>query len=108
LAKEGIDSVRGGNGPAFIEFETYRHKEHCGPNLDIDIGVRSEEEYYAHIEQCPIKQFREKLQKDDILSESQMDDLEIKILKEINEAFNFAKESSYPHFDLDDEKTYAE
>lgn len=108
LAREGIDSIQNGNGPAFIEFETYRHKEHCGPNIDLEMGGRSEKEYYSHLEKCPIKQFRENLQKNNILSESQIDDLEIKILKEINEAFIFAKESSYPHFDLDDEKTYAE
>lgn len=108
LAQEGIDTIKRGEGPAFIEFETYRFKQHCGPNIDLDSGYRLEQEYHAWLEKCPIKQMREKLLKGEVLTESQIDDLEIKILKEINEAFTFAKESPYPHFDLDYERIYAE
>lgn len=108
LAQEGIDAIKRGEGPAFIEFETYRFKEDCGPNIDLDLGYRSETEYLHWLDLCPVKQLREKLLKEEILSESQIDDMEIKILKEINEAFAFAKESPYPQFDLDYERTYAE
>lgn len=106
LAQEGIDTIKRGEGPAFIEFETHRFKQHCGPN--IDLNDRLDEEYHAWLEKCPIKQLREKLLREKTLTESQIDDLEIRILKEINEAFTFAKESPYPHFDLDYERTFAE
>ena len=32
-------------GPGLIELETYRWREHCGPNYDNDIGYRTEEEF---------------------------------------------------------------
>ena len=31
--------------PYFVEFDTYRWLEHCGPNLDNNIGYRSEKEF---------------------------------------------------------------
>ena len=31
--------------PVFIEFQTYRWLEHCGPNFDNNIGYRSEKEF---------------------------------------------------------------
>ena len=34
-----------GKGPQFLEFETYRWREHCGPNFDNDIGYREEQEF---------------------------------------------------------------
>lgn len=37
--------VRGGDGPAFVEFSTYRWREHCGPHYDNDLGYRSVAEF---------------------------------------------------------------
>ena len=41
IAKEAIASIRSGNGPAFIKLDTYRYREHCGPNYDTDLGYRT-------------------------------------------------------------------
>ena len=35
--------IRAGRGPQFVELETYRWREHCGPNYDNDLGYRTEE-----------------------------------------------------------------
>ena len=43
--KVSKDNILKGNGPQFIEFETYRWREHCGPNYDNDLGYRDEEEF---------------------------------------------------------------
>ena len=40
-----IEMMRAGKGPVFIEYETYRWREHCGPNFDNEIGYRSENEF---------------------------------------------------------------
>jgi TPP-dependent pyruvate/acetoin dehydrogenase alpha subunit len=40
LAAEAIRSIRGGDGPVFIECRTYRWREHVGPNEDFDAGYR--------------------------------------------------------------------
>jgi TPP-dependent pyruvate/acetoin dehydrogenase alpha subunit len=36
-----VKRIRGGDGPAFIECQTYRWREHVGPNEDFDSGYRS-------------------------------------------------------------------
>ena len=55
LAEQAISSIREGNGPVFLEFDTYRHREHCGSNFDNDIGYRTEEEFLFWKDKCPIK-----------------------------------------------------
>jgi len=40
LAGEAIIRARGGKGPAFLEFKTYRWYEHCGPLEDQHLGYR--------------------------------------------------------------------
>ncbi len=108
IAKEAVDTIRSGNGPAYIEFDTYRFLGHCGPNNDTDLGYRSHEEFNSWLEKCPIKVYREKLLAEKLITEEELDIMELKLKTEINEAFTFAKESPYPHFDLDYELMYAE
>ena len=54
-----VDLARGkilsGNGPQFLEFDTYRWREHCGPNYDNDIGYRKEEEFLEWKKKDPLK-----------------------------------------------------
>ena len=45
LTGEAMSHIRGGKGPYFLELETYRWREHCGPNFDNDLGYREESEY---------------------------------------------------------------
>ena len=49
-----------GKGPQFLEFETYRWREHCGPNYDNDIGYRTEEEFLEWRKRDPIKNILKK------------------------------------------------
>lgn len=102
LAEEAIGSIREGNGPVFLEFETYRHREHCGPNFDNDIGYRTEEEFLFWEKQCPIK-----LQAQRIVPDFPLEQLSLPILSEIEEAFAFADQSPFPHFDIEKETPYA-
>ena len=92
MQKEGI--------PVFLEFSTYRHREHCGPNFDNHIGYRTEEEFQYYLKQCPLEKYRDR-----IISHETM---ESEIKKEIEEAFYFAEESPFPLFDPANEKFYAE
>ena len=43
--KKAIDYVRNGKGPYFLEFPTYRWREHCGPFFDNHIGYREVKEF---------------------------------------------------------------
>ena len=43
-------------GPQFLEFDTYRWREHCGPNFDNNIGYREESEFLKW-KKGPLKNF---------------------------------------------------
>lgn len=42
-------------GPFFIEFMTYRWREHCGPNFDDELGYRDQDITKSWLERDPIK-----------------------------------------------------
>ncbi len=44
---EAATRARSGNGPTLMVFDTYRWREHCGPNYDNNIGYRSEDEFFT-------------------------------------------------------------
>jgi len=92
-----INAVRAGKGPSFIEFSTYRWREHCGPNFDNDIGYRSEEEFAEWKMKDPISSFQHQLKVSSFIDDNILIDMDEKIENEIKEAFNFAQESNFPN-----------
>ena len=88
--------IRSGAGPRFIEFKTYRWREHCGPNFDNHIGYRSLKEYQKWKKKDPIQKYEKELLKDKIITEEKINKLEKSILKEINLAFIYAEKSPFP------------
>ena len=91
------DKIFEGQGPQFIEFNTYRWREHCGPNYDNDIGYRSEAEYLEWKEKDPLKDININLSKEQLDIETK------KITTEIDNAFSYAEYSDFP--DYEDFKT---
>ena len=91
--KEAKDKILLGEGPQFLEFYTYRWREHCGPNYDNDLGYRNEEEFMMWKKRDPLINF---------LNDSEKTYLKnlIKELKtEIQEAHRFADESKFPSYE---------
>lgn len=97
ITKKAVDQIREGHGPAYLEFETYRWREHCGPNFDNNIGYRTEEEYLAWRSRCPIESIENKIKEQGGLTESDVSQMKAKIALEIEEAFAFAKNSDFPN-----------
>lgn len=91
-----IEDVRRGLGPAYVEYKTYRWREHCGPNFDNDLGYRTEAEYLAWRKRCPIESFENQLKKEEALAEVEINHIKAEIESEIEEAFAFAKNSEFP------------
>ena len=56
-----VDRARGGNGPSFIQADTYRWREHCGPNFDNHIGYRTEAEFQEWRARDPLVRLQRKL-----------------------------------------------
>ena len=98
LLENVVKKIKEEGGPWFLEFETYRWREHCGYNYDNNIGYRTEEEFQYWKKRDPI-----------LLIEKEMSDLVgTKLFKksifeinkqidmEINYAFKKAKDDPFP------------
>ena len=89
--------IRQGGGPRFIEFSTYRWREHCGPSFDDDLGYRSVEEVAFWKERDPIVVLSNRLKNEfaefDLAVKDDLSNLKL----EIDEAFKFAEDSPFPN-----------
>ena len=95
--QETISDIRVNGGPRFLEFETYRWREHCGPNFDNDIGYRSEEEFLSWKEKDPIVRAKQELLDNKLITEREINQIIKTIEKEVEEAFKFADNSPFPN-----------
>jgi TPP-dependent pyruvate/acetoin dehydrogenase alpha subunit len=93
LVKKVISKVRRKCGPAFLEFKTYRWKEHCGPDYDHGSGYRTEREFQKWRRRCPIEKLERSLFKKGVLRKSDINKMVSRIKAEIEEAVIFAKDS---------------
>lgn len=107
LAREAIDGARRGLGPQFLEFSTYRWREHCGPDFDDALQYRSAVEIEAGIKDCPIAGHVARLTSTDPLFPADIDRYETAIAAEIDAAFEFALASRKPTADDAGEKIHA-
>ena len=96
IVSKQLPNIRSGLGPRFIEFNTYRWREHCGPNLDNQIGYRTEEEFQKWKKKDPIKLYEKKLIGNNEITEKEIRVIEKKLLKKINSAYEYAEKSSFP------------
>jgi TPP-dependent pyruvate/acetoin dehydrogenase alpha subunit len=85
------------NKPAFLEFKTYRHLEHCGPNNDDILNYRSIREIKEWKKKDPIQNFEKILIKKKILNKQKILLIKKKIVKEVAYAFNKAKKDNFPN-----------
>jgi len=94
--QKAVNRIHEGGGPVFLEFATYRWREHCGPNFDNTIGYRTEKEFFQWKEQCPIEQFKNYLIQNEMIDSDSVEDMCKQIKKEIQTAIDFAKKSDFP------------
>jgi pyruvate dehydrogenase E1 component alpha subunit len=107
LTHEAVERARAGGGPTFLEFTTYRWREHCGPNFDNDIGYRTEAEYQTWRKLCPIERDQLDLSSSGTLDDRRRAAMEAAIRAEIDAAVRFAKESPFPDPSQMEEHVYA-
>jgi pyruvate dehydrogenase E1 component alpha subunit len=91
-----VKDIRQGSGPRFFQFATYRWREHCGPNFDNDLGYRTEEEYLAWKKRDPLKLLASQALDEAILSRDDIEEMEVSIQEEVDQAFDFAEKSPFP------------
>ena len=96
LAEQAVRKARHGNGPTFLEFKTYRWREHCGPNYDNDLGYRTEGEFQEWKQRCPIERLRRRLMDEGTLTQQEVSSMINMVKTEIDNAVVFAKASPFP------------
>jgi len=93
IMQDAVDEVRAGGGPYFLEFFTYRWREHCGPNFDNDIGYRTQEEFQGWQNREPISRMERALHK---TAPAVMDEMRAEVNAEVQAAFKCAEAASFP------------
>lgn len=89
-ARRAVLSIRGGRGPTFLEFQTYRFRAHSMFDPEL---YRSKEEVEGWKEHGPIRRLVDVLKGHDLLDEETHRRLEKEIEKEIEDAVEFARKS---------------
>lgn len=102
-AKKATMLIRSGHGPVFLEFLTYRYREHCGPGEDAPT-LRPAEELARWKRKDPIARMRAYCFKHALMTPDELTRMTSKITKEIDDAFAYAKISPFPSFHIDDDR----
>ena len=92
-ACRAVERARNGEGPTLIECKTYRHKGHS--RVD-SAKYRAKEEVQEWLAKDPIKRLREKMLRENTLSQEEVENMEKKASAEVEEAARFALGSPYP------------
>jgi len=94
VAREAIEKCRKGEGPILIVGNTYRTVgHHMG---DPGTSYRSKEEVEEWKKKDPIKRLRQQLVQSKMATDAELDEIENKVLRELDEAVKFAQESPEP------------
>jgi pyruvate dehydrogenase E1 component alpha subunit len=93
------EQVRGGAGPRFAEFTTYRWREHCGPFYDNDLGYRTEQEFLEWKARDPIERLEKQLMARGVLTAESASSDNASIASEVDAGFEFAISSAFPQPD---------
>jgi len=96
MASRAVSEIRAGGGPRFLEFETYRWREHCGPFYDNDLGYRTEEEFVEWKAREPIGRLESDLLKKKAAAPAEIEAMRAEIENEVARAFDFAEISPFP------------
>jgi len=96
--KKIFNKIRNKPYPYFIEIETYRYLEHCGPNDDTRLGYRTQRELENWKKKDPLIFSKNYLIKKNLVKKEKIDSLERNIIKNINIDFAAIKKFKKPKF----------
>ena len=89
-AREAVERARAGEGPTFLDCETYRVEPHCG--IIADERPPEEREEWGQIENDPIERFRRRLE----LDEQAVARVEAEVERDLEGAVEFARNGPQP------------
>lgn len=91
-----VRDMRAGCGPVFVEFLTYRHKDHHATGTGVEAGYRTQAEWEGWVEQCPLARLEKKLLSSGVCQPADIIALRERIAGDIAAAFAFAEQSRFP------------
>lgn len=95
-ATELVARARSGLGPSFLLADTYRWREHCGPNYDNTLGYRTVAEFESWKSRDPLANLAASLENAGILDAATRREIERALAVEIAAAFEFAENAPFP------------
>lgn len=107
ILRKAFKTIRTNSKPIFVELDTYRWREHCGPNYDNNIGYRSEYEFKKWREKDPINLLEMDILKKDKNALKKISVINHKIIKKIDFAFEKADKARPPNKKEAFKKVYA-
>ncbi len=84
--------VRGGSRPCFLELRTYRFRAHSMYDPDL---YRAKDEIERYKEHDPVPALIERMEREGLLSDGDVDELEREVAAEIEEAIAFAEAGTF-------------
>lgn len=107
IMQQAFVHIRAGRGPVFIELNTYRWREHCGPNFDNHIGYRTEAEFDKWKRKDPLVRFQRFVIDQKILSVGEIKKINLQLQTEISQVVKKAKASPLPKMPYSSALVYA-
>ena len=92
-----IQQIKKKPEPFFLQLDTYRHVEHCGPNSDDNLNYRGKSELNNWLKDDPLENFIKFLKGENEYDQKIVNEINDKIMIEINSAFKFAKNDKFPN-----------
>ncbi len=98
VASKAVEECRKGNGPVFLECDTYRWLEHVGPYFDYELHrtYRTQEEIEQWQERCPIALMSKHLSENGIVSLTEQETYHAYYEKIVRDAVLQAQLSPWP------------
>jgi TPP-dependent pyruvate/acetoin dehydrogenase alpha subunit len=99
VARDAVDSCRRGEGPRFVEFNTYRLRGHVGPDDNIQ-GTRTDIRPAAEIEawraRDPIPRLEQHLALSEGATPDTFDAIKARVRREVSDVFAYAAAQPRP------------
>jgi pyruvate dehydrogenase E1 component alpha subunit len=102
---KALEYIRAGNGPYLLEVVTYRFRGHSMGDPE---RYRQADEIKKYQENDPIGIYRNRLIKEGISNEPELDEIEAKVETEVKDAIQFAESSPEPALDTLFDHIYAD
>lgn len=93
-ARIAVNRARSGDGPTLLECKTYRYYGHSG--MDNPRSYRTEEEEISWKERDPLKQFQDRVIRDELLTQEELDSIDQNALQIIEDSVQYAESSPEP------------